>query len=289
MISKRIIFGAGILGVGRAHVAGPPNFFVDNDSSKWGSIVAGVPVESPEVLRQSRDFVVEICVFAVKDVLRQLEAMGIDRARCIVPPKTSGHSLRLEEREGDIWDTVRMACEALSRLTPVMPDMGTLLGLFRDEALLPHDNDVDLMVVTDEPEAAARAVECAIRDYRGSQRYSGFTFLNRCGVGEIGFLLDGRSNDALDGVPFTISCLKPFGQHVQHPWFAEEVLVPKKFILPPREARDLGFQLLFWPADPSKYLQFVYGPTWRVPNPTFTAADYAVNPRSADPRVPRTF
>ena len=58
----------------------PPEFAVDNDESKWGTSVKGIPVKQPQsILAIPQDNLrLLICSICYREIAKQLREMGID-------------------------------------------------------------------------------------------------------------------------------------------------------------------------------------------------------------------
>ena len=78
---QRVLFGAGrmcrnyLLNYGAAY---PPLFTCDNNPATWGTEVDGLPVKSPEALRElPEDCAIFICNIYYRDIEAQLREMGL--------------------------------------------------------------------------------------------------------------------------------------------------------------------------------------------------------------------
>jgi SAM-dependent methyltransferase len=141
------------------------------------------------------------------------------------------------------------------------PAYGTLLGAVRDGKLIGHDNDADVAYLSrhthpvDVIRESFRIQRLLHRDGLEISRYSGGAFKVTVRDNEgvprgldvfAGFLYDGRL--VLLGeifAPFEESWLRPLG------------------------TVELEGRTLPAPADPDRLLAAKYGPSWRVPDPTF--------------------
>lgn len=146
---------------------------------------------------------------------------------------------------------------------PVFAVGGTLLGALRSGNLLPHDDDIDLAWICEEtnPLDIARAsikmerelVERGYTSIRLSMAHLQVTFFDQDGRTDhyvdifTGFFMDG-----VYGQPFALR--------------GELELAD----LLPASSIDLDGIELPAPARPEAWLEFAYGPNWRVPDPSFT-------------------
>jgi SAM-dependent methyltransferase len=159
-------------------------------------------------------------------------------------------------------DAIELVLAKLTGLgLDAFPAYGTLLGAVRDGKLIGHDNDADVAYLSrhthpvDVIRESFRIQRLLHRDGLEISRYSGGAFKvtvrDSQGVPRgldvfAGFLYDGRL--VLLGeifAPFEESWLRPLG------------------------TVELEGRTLPAPADPDRLLAAKYGPSWRVPDPTF--------------------
>jgi SAM-dependent methyltransferase len=159
-------------------------------------------------------------------------------------------------------DAIELVLAKLTALgLDAFPAYGTLLGAVRDNALIGHDNDADVAYLSrhthpaDVIRESFRIQRLLHRDGLEISRYSGGAFKvtvrDRDGVPRgldvfAGFLYD--DNLVLLGeifAPFDEAWLRPLG------------------------TVELEGRSLPAPAEPDRLLAAMYGPSWRVPDPTF--------------------
>ena len=86
---KLVYFGAG--GCGRAYCKNTntlPDIFLDNDESKWGTLVNGIEIMNPEVLSKLSFEKLVLTTSFLKDVYPQILSLGVDKEKIYIPPKS---------------------------------------------------------------------------------------------------------------------------------------------------------------------------------------------------------
>ncbi len=133
---------------------------------------------------------------------------------------------------------------------------GTLLGLFRDGELIPHDTDLDLYVIgTDE---AAKTIECLTSLGWTVGQHSRI----RCAASHITFFNE-------EHVLLDITFFEVVGTRLMS--FKERdgyLAIDSKILLPPSVAPAWGDLRI--PGRPEAYLEAYYGTGWRVPKSSKT-------------------
>lgn len=105
-MGKCIIFGAGTIGKRTCYKLNNEienkmrrfevTAYTDNDQKLWGTKINGVPVISPEELKKQKNILVIICSDYFKEILEQLEVMGIQNIAIVEP---TGNMLYLYSKE----------------------------------------------------------------------------------------------------------------------------------------------------------------------------------------------
>lgn len=146
---------------------------------------------------------------------------------------------------------------------PVYIVGGTLLGITRNGALLPHDDDIDLAFLSDEDnpldlgrvsfEMERQLIDAGYTVVRHSLAQLEIVFFDD--AGEIDHYIDiftGFFRDGLYCQPFAL----------------RSDLVSRDDLVPTQDI-DVNGVLLPAPADPEAWLAYAYGENWRIPDPTF--------------------
>lgn len=198
-------------------------------------------------------------------------------------PKRPFRSWSDEEQVDYVRDTADVV-EALRSLTPnVCLGFGSVLAAVRDKALIPHDDDLDV-IVGFEPEAAP-TLRDGLRRIEEHLRPLGFDVtgpfvahrhVRRPGRKRVDVFVGIFEGDVISWYPGARGGLT------------------RAIVVPPIRADLLG--VACWiPAQPETYLERLYGEGWRFPDPFFrhdwnssAYADITGTPTSATPAGPDT-
>ncbi|KQW48816.1 mucin-5AC [Nocardioides sp. Root1257] len=247
------------------------------------SVPGGVLVEWPPVLRRFLDGTVRVRVADVTGdrVLHDQEVLlgaGDGRVQVVDPQGLPlavdkvGHLCRAfdDTAEGvraEILTGTRRALDDLRDVCGVEAylNYGALLGAVRDGAMIAHDSDTDVCYLSRHTSPADIIAE-SYRIQRALKQL-GWTLLRMSG-GDIKLLLplsDGRLCHIDVFVAFRVG-----GTFYQLGNRSGRLL--DSVILPVSTITLHGVELPA-PADPEAMLAFIYGPGWRVPDPSFKYAD----------------
>ena len=123
--------------------------FVDNDSKKQGSNIQNIPVIAPSGIAAQKPDKILIASEFFEQIQTQLAQLVPDITVEVLPARLiKPIQLKNSHRQGQTAvDLLLMLSENLqSHDVPHYIDAGTLLGVYRDNALIPWDDDLDFAV-----------------------------------------------------------------------------------------------------------------------------------------------
>ena len=259
----KIYFGAA--GAGRAytnHSNIEPDFFMDNDKSKWGKFYLGKEILPPSFFNHSHNIQrlthVVITSGYLKSILPQLLALGVPREKIIIPPKSwlGDHPFEIEENR---VESARFLASLMGRQTDfgVVAAGGTALGFARERDFTLWDFDFDLFAPLKSKDPIFRfllKVGCT-------------PYLEAASIKATLNLKNG------DRVPFSVDFFDTTNSvfvdvYEDHVWEWPTTMFDN-----PQVLRVHGYEVSV--PDPIEvYLSGVYGDDWSTPRPEFNYFDY---------------
>ena len=132
---------------------------------------------------------------------------------------------------------------------------GTLLGCIRDNDFIPHDDDVDVCFLADE-----QGLDAAVGEFRRVVKT----------LSDMGQTIQSDSSAqfhwGLEGTTLDVFMAWMEGDHLY--MYNTGGLYSRDRIYPLAERDFRGHQVLV-PNDPEALLELIYGPGWRIPDPSF--------------------
>lgn len=184
-----------------------------------------------------------------------------------------------EEKQDYVRSTVAVA-DALRELTPhVCFGYGAALAVVRDGDLIPHDDDLDLIVAFEPHEAATLPeAHALVEDFL---RARGFTVKGD---------FFGHRHVAPGGGGKNVDVFSALFEGDRIAWYpGTRGALDRTTMFPTSEREFLGVMVPL-PADPVGYLETIYGPGWSTPDPAFKHrwrkkdfADQATAPPAPEP------
>lgn len=192
---KVILFGAGKAGVAaKRNLADRYEFvaFCDNDANKVHQILDDLLVISPASLADTvYDLILVASEFAEQITKQLIKEHRIDQHKVFavnwadLKPVTLGEN---NETEQFAINLLHKVCAQLGQAqVRYYVDAGTLLGIYRDNRLIPWDDDLDIAVVSSDIHATITAIEALLPELE-SQTHTTWQLLSlhtHCGFGNV--------------------------------------------------------------------------------------------------------
>ena len=252
--------------------------FLDNDESKHETSFEGLPIYAPFMLGELIYDQIVITTQWALDVQKQLiNDFGVDVNKVVLPEKKqlkkptpflNPVSLDLARHIVKAINTL-----AIERELPLATDFGTLLGIVRDDDIIPWDDDIDFSV----PVECAEAAEAVCQRFVEEQPRTLFWRLEKLknNAGKSAGLLIKFTDPNGEVSEFTTSvCFRENvdGNALHMPslgmWYA-----PVEYFDQTEVFLWKGVQIQV-PKNYLSYLSFVYG-DWKVPKKDIQLSDYA--------------
>lgn len=172
-MTKRVqiyIYGAGTAGknayqnlIKEFDVAG----FIDSDENKHQQTLHGLNIHPPAFLSSNPNAKVVIASEYYEQIRSQLLSSALVIESQILPLPARMLAVKTfeddQEKSAIALDILRCCCEVLSEIqVPHYLDAGTLLGMYRDQKLIPWDDDLDLSVSSQNTDAIKNAMPTLI-------------------------------------------------------------------------------------------------------------------------------
>ena len=271
MKTKKMVvyFGAGGASLGYCHQSGKmPDIFVDNDSSKWGTVINGVEVVSPEVLTSIPLQRITITSGYIKDIFPQILSLGVDQDKIHIPPKSllGFHPFAQEINRIQAATKLNEIMVALSDRWNIVAVAGAALGFCRNNDFIHWDFDVDLFT----PNQSKPALLHLLQELDYADLLRGIDYEPECEFESIEAIILLENNFK---VPLDITFFDPNSDTVIDRYEDYTWEWPIRMFTNCARVEVHG-KLLNVPNPPEEYLAKVYGPSWSVPNPEFGYSDY---------------
>lgn len=237
-----------------------PDFFVDNDSSKWGTSIKGVEILSPEVLTSTSLQQIVITSGYIKDIYSQVLSLGVDKDLIRIPPKAllGVHPFTDEESRIQAAAKLHNIMTSLSDRWSVVSVGGTALGFCRGGDFIHWDFDIDLFAPIQSRSVLHDLLQSTGYEPKDEGESIKATLVLENGI-TIPFGVDFFDADS----EFFIDRYEDYSWKWPTKMFTQ------------CEQVEIHGKLLNVPNPFSEYLSEVYGDSWSVPNPEFNYTNYA--------------
>ena len=260
MNKKIIYFGAAGSGLAYCqHTKTHPDFFVDNDSNKWGTFVDGVEVKRPSVLTSIPVEKVVITSGYEKDIFPQILSLGIDKDKIHRPAKSliGFHVFDDESNRMQAAEKLFQIMSELNDKCKVVSVGGTALGFARDGDFILWDSDIDLFAPIQSKLEVFRLIENL--GYAPEYEYDSI---------KAAMVLDNGTE-----VPFSIDFFDASSDTFIDVFENYHWKWPTTMFTECSEIEIHGKKINI-PSRIDHYLSNVYGESWSIPNPEFGYSDY---------------
>lgn len=273
-----LIFGAGQSGLCAFtklkelhHILG----FVDNDETKHGQTIEGLTVYSPDVLKNIDFHLIFIASEYIESIQQQLiDEFHIPKSRVKSLPSYMTRPMQI----GQSNDSTRAATKLLRWLCSTFNtaqihyflDAGTLLGVIRDGALIPWDDDLDIGIPLSEVEKVTELLQANLDSLKQlTDKYWTLTkvFSNtEYGVIKSGYLRSLKLSCEQENVLFPMVDLfvkYPNGKVADYALASRGISMPIEHFVSTEVKKFNGVNMKV-PASPELYLERYYG-DWKKP------------------------
>ena len=260
MKGKIIFFGAAGSAVAYCqHTKTKPDFFVDNDSNKWGTFVEGVEVFQPKILSSTLIEKVVITSGYEKAIFPQILSLGVEESKIQRPAKSllGFHVFKDELNRIQIAKKLFQIMSELNKNCKIVAVGGTALGFARNKDFILWDSDIDLFAPI-------------------QSKIDVFGLLNNLGYKPEYELDSIKATMLIDNgieVPIGIDLLDWSKETFVDIFEDYKWVWPTKMFTECSQIEVNGVKLNI-PNPVDKYLSKIYGETWRTPNPNFAYSDY---------------
>lgn len=283
-VPKVVIFGASLSG--RSALSALSQLydvlaFVDNDSKKYGTNIDGIPVVSATDIAEFKPDKILIASEFFEQIEAQLAQLVPNIQVEVLPARLiKPIQLKNSHRQGQTAiDLLLMLSKNLQlNEVPHYIDAGTLLGVYRDNALIPWDDDLDFSVNAEHLRHTINILEQQfpkIRNLTGVP-WTLHKYVNQQAYGAVPVgavralkLLPDDDSGAFPGIDFFVKYI--------HGEYMDYCLASRGFRMPAKHFHDIRSHsfsggTVYLPSDVEGYLARHYG-KWQVPQKDWSLSD----------------
>ena len=257
-----VYFGAAGAGAAYSEHSGQlPSYFLDNDDAKDGHFLHGRPIKHPKKLTiDDINSIKKIVITSgyLKEILPQLESLGIPSHKISIPPKSylGRHPFKNAEVRVKSAGFLSNLMMGHAQFTMIAGG-GTALGICRDSDFIHWDFDFDLFA-----EKKSRDEIFLVLEKLDCQPYFENQSIKAC------FHADDNT-----AIPFSVDFFDGDKKNFIDKYEDHEWIWPIAMFNKPEIKKVHGFSL-YVPSSYQRYLAGVYGANWHEPRPDFSYFDY---------------
>lgn len=266
--------------------------FTDNDSSRWGSQLAGRPIISPADIQQ-HEFDEVIITSQWQDSIRNqlINVLHIPAEQVVIPNKTY---LKPAIKPFTHAPTLSFAQNSLGIISEyladhsiyAMVDSGTALGLVRDGDLIPWDDDIDFAVDSESFNKLVELAPSLLNALPQTPEATWIATVITLAGEDVCINLDLESNDHETLKDIEISLQKRTERNGRSELDSSAGIfdAPAVHFQAPQASEFFGYTV-YLPDEVESFLTFMYG-DWKNPKPNTSLQDYdnRYQQKQADPR-----
>ncbi|MBF7072364.1 LicD family protein [Glaciecola sp. MH2013] len=256
--------------------------FIDSDVKKHGESLLGLTISSPDILKNKPHIKLFIASEYTEQIQQHLLAEGFIEQAQIQPLAARMLAVTTfadDKEKAEIALDVLQCCVNFLRALKVSHylDAGTLLGIYRDQKLIPWDDDLDLAVNSRDVENIQKNLAKLVNDlhtltkqtWQYQVHYASQTFGNVPKDAVRSFKVVCESNTKLPSIDFFVKYVG--GGRSDHSLASRGINIPSSYT---ESIIDFSCGDYAWPipANADAYLTRHYG-DWRTPKPDWSITE----------------
>ncbi|WAJ71046.1 LicD family protein [Catenovulum adriaticum] len=272
------IFGAGLAGkAALAHLDDKEVLgFFDNNQSKVGTFLCGKPIKCPSSIPSLNfDYIYIASEFFEQIQYQLLNEYHVcaNKTRVMSASEIKPFYFGVSTEARDISEQILgLLCQMLKQINATFyVDAGTLLGVYRDNALIPWDDDLDFALLSSSLDIVCQELVNILNalqqltgvEWSAKEHFSACNFrtVKKGTIRSIKLRPTGN-NVYLPSIDLFVKYVS--GDLMDYVLASRGISMPSQYIYNTKTFDFKGYGLII-PKDPERYLEEHYGSGWRVP------------------------